>query len=265
MGPLVQVLILIDNEKKPAMGYIYAAMVKANEDIRKTSNEQAIEWWKTYGAQTPLLQVLAIKVLSLTCSLQDVSIPSKKRSRIEDKKLEDLVFVKYNQTLKERYDYRDVIDPIVLNDDDDYINEFEVGDLGEHGEPIEELVYVSDNLTWTNVANASGANELMVYTTRASKEKAVASASKAIAQEAISKEVVVEEDVEEVEPIYVEDDGKEETEEYIEVDGEYEEEEEEEDYVEDDGKEETEEYIEVDGEYEEEEEEEDYVEDDDDL
>nr|XP_027193546.1 uncharacterized protein LOC101501031 [Cicer arietinum] len=339
MGPLVQVLRLVDNEKKPAMGYIYAAMIKAKEDIRKAFNEQAskyidvfaiiderwkcqlhhplhaagyylnpkyfysrpeiennpilvgglhlcieilseshqmsdmttaqlseykianglfglggairqrttlapAEWWKTYGAQTPLLQLLAIKVLSLTCSSSGCErnwstfehIHSKKRSRLEHKRLEDLVFVKYNQALKERYDCRDVIDPIVLNDDNDYINEFEVGDLGDDGEPVEELVYAGDNLTWTDVANASGANEPVVYTRRAVKEKATASASRAIAQETISKEVVVEEYVEEVEPIYVEDDEdeEEENEEYIEVDGEDEEEEEEEDYVEDD-------------------------------
>ncbi|XP_004510496.1 uncharacterized protein [Cicer arietinum] len=335
MGPLVQVLRLVDNEKKPAMAYIYAAIIKAKEDIRKAFNEQAskyidvfaiiderwkcqlhhplhfvgyylnpkyfyskpeiendpilvgglhlcietlseshqmgdmttthlaeykianglfglggairqratlapAEWWKTYGAQTPLLQLLAIKVLSLTCSSSGCErnwstfehIHSK-RSRLEHKRLEDLVFVKYNQTLKERYDCRDVIEPIVLNDDGDYINEFEVRDLGEDDELVEELVYADDNLTWTDVANASEANEPMVYTRRATKEKAVASASKAIAQEAISKKVVVEEDVEEVEPIYVEDDEDEENEEYIEVDEEEEEEAEEEDYVED--------------------------------
>ncbi|XP_027193035.1 uncharacterized protein [Cicer arietinum] len=210
--------------------------------IRQRTTLAPAEWWKTYGAQTPLLQLLAIKVLSLTCSSSGCErnwstfehIHSKKRSRLEHKRLEDLVFVKYNQALKERYDCRDVIDPIVLNDDNDYINEFEVGDLGDDGEPVEELVYAGDNLTWTDVANASGANEPVVYTRRAAKEKATASASRAIAQETISKEVVVEEYVEEVEPIYVEDDEEEENEEYIEVDGEDEEEEEEEDYVEDD-------------------------------
>ncbi|XP_027187631.1 uncharacterized protein [Cicer arietinum] len=309
-------LKLVDNEKKSAMRYIYAAMIKTKEDIRKAFNEQASkyiyvfaiiderckcqlhhslhaasyylnpkyfyskpeiendtilmgglhlcietlseshqmsdmtttqlaeykivnglfglggairqratlapdEWWKTYEAQTPLLQLLAIKVLSLTCSSSGCErnwstfehIHSRKRSNLEHKRLEDLVFVKYNQALKECYDCRDVIDPIVLNDDNDYINEFELGDLGEDGEPIEELVYVGDNLTWTDVANASGANEPVVYTRRATKEKAAASASKTIAQEAISKEVVVEEDVE---PIYVEDDEDEENEKYIE-------------------------------------------------
>ncbi|XP_004488896.1 uncharacterized protein [Cicer arietinum] len=239
MGPLVQLSRLVDNEKNPAMGYIYATMIKAKEDIQKAFNEQArmyidvfaiidemwkcqlhhplhaagyylnpkyfyskskiendpilveglhlcIEtlseshqtsymnitelaeykianglfglgeairqrWWKTYRAQTPLLEVLAIKVLSLTCSSSRYErnwstfehIHSRQRSRLEHKRLEDLVFVKYNQALKECYDCCDVIDPIALNDDDDddYINDFEVGDLRENGEPIEELVY----------------------------------------------------------------------------------------------------------------------------
>nr|XP_012570420.1 uncharacterized protein LOC105851937 [Cicer arietinum] len=251
MGPLVQVLRLVDNEKKRAMGYTYATMIKAKEDIRKAFNDQArkyvdvfavideskpeiekdpilveAEWWKTHGAQTPLLQVLAIKVLSLTCSSSGCErnwstfehIHSNTRSRLEHKRLEGFVFVKYNQALKEHYDCCDVIDPIVLNKDDDYISEFKVGDSREYGEPVEELV------DW--------ANESVVYTRRTTKEKAALSASRATAQEAISNEVVVEEDVQEVERIYVEDDGdEEENEQYIEVDGE---EEEEEDYVEDD-------------------------------
>ncbi|XP_073222552.1 uncharacterized protein [Cicer arietinum] len=178
--------------------------------IRQRATLIPVEWWKTYGAQTPLLQLLDIKVLSLTCSSSRCErnwstfehIHSKKRSRLEHKRLKDLIIIKYNQALKEHYDCRDVIDPIVLNVDDDYINEFEVRDLGEDGEPVEELVYVGDNLTWTDDANTSGANEPVVYTRRATKEKAAPSASRAIAQEAISKEVVVEEDVEEVEPIY---------------------------------------------------------------
>ncbi|XP_004497729.1 uncharacterized protein [Cicer arietinum] len=44
MGPLVQVLRLVDNEKKPAMGYIYATMIMAKEDIRKAFNEQASKY-----------------------------------------------------------------------------------------------------------------------------------------------------------------------------------------------------------------------------
>ncbi|KAJ1376025.1 Ribonuclease H-like superfamily [Sesbania bispinosa] len=39
MRPLVRVLRLVDNEKNPAMGYIYEAMDKAKEAIQKSFNE----------------------------------------------------------------------------------------------------------------------------------------------------------------------------------------------------------------------------------
>ncbi|KRH13328.1 hypothetical protein GLYMA_15G231600v4 [Glycine max] len=45
-------------------------------------------------------------------------IHSKKRNRLQHKRLHDLVFVKYNQQLKQRYNARDEIDPISLNDID---------------------------------------------------------------------------------------------------------------------------------------------------
>ena len=38
MGPLVRVLRLVDNEKKPAMGYIYEAMDRAKETIQNAFN-----------------------------------------------------------------------------------------------------------------------------------------------------------------------------------------------------------------------------------
>ena len=38
MGPLVKVLRLVDDERKPSMGYIYEAMDKAKEIINKSFN-----------------------------------------------------------------------------------------------------------------------------------------------------------------------------------------------------------------------------------
>nr|KYP45982.1 hypothetical protein KK1_032479 [Cajanus cajan] len=75
MAPLVKVLRLVDGEKKLAMG--------------------------------PNLQQLAIKILSLTCSSSDCErnwsifqqIHTKRRNRLDLKKLHDLVYVKYNQAL----------------------------------------------------------------------------------------------------------------------------------------------------------------------
>nr|XP_009789718.1 PREDICTED: uncharacterized protein LOC104237297 [Nicotiana sylvestris] len=44
MGPLVKVLRLTDNEKKPAMGYIYEAMDRAKEAIVKAFNGNSAEY-----------------------------------------------------------------------------------------------------------------------------------------------------------------------------------------------------------------------------
>ena len=78
--------------------------------------------------------------------------------------MQDLVFVKYNQALKERFDSRDVIDPILLNNIDDS-NEWLVGELGGDGEGAEdELVFDADTLTWGAVADIIGADEPTKHT-----------------------------------------------------------------------------------------------------
>ena len=69
--------------------------------------------------------------------------------------MQDLVFIKYNQALKERFDNRDVIDPIVLNDIDES-NEWLVGEMGGD-EVAKELVFDDDTLTCGDVANVVGA------------------------------------------------------------------------------------------------------------
>ncbi|PNY14079.1 hypothetical protein L195_g010751, partial [Trifolium pratense] len=264
MGPLVKVLRLVDNEKKPAMGSIYQAMVEAKENIMNNFNNNeskykqvidiverrwsiqlhhplhavghylnpkyfysnpliendgklldglyacidklsasaevvdeirgelakyrmgedhfgrsaavrqrekiaAAEWWKRYGANTPNLQLLAIKILSLTCSSSRCErnwsafehIYSKKRNRLEHQKLQDLVFIKYNQNLKERYDSDDVIDPVVLDNEIDSSNEWLLGDEVE-AQP--DLVFDGDDLSWLDVDIASGAAKPTINT-----------------------------------------------------------------------------------------------------
>ncbi|KAH1233223.1 DNA gyrase subunit A, chloroplastic/mitochondrial [Glycine max] len=90
------------------------------------------EWWKLYGVKTPHLQTIVIKVLSLTCSSSGCErnwstfehIHSKKRSRLEHQKLQDLFML----TLLDHFECHDVIDPIALNDTDDS-NEWLLGEL----------------------------------------------------------------------------------------------------------------------------------------
>lgn len=67
-------------------------------------------WWENYGAGTPNLQKIAIRVLSQPCSASGCernwsvfeSIHTKKRNRLSQKRLNDLVFVRYNLRLRVR-------------------------------------------------------------------------------------------------------------------------------------------------------------------
>ncbi|XP_049405367.1 uncharacterized protein LOC125868834 [Solanum stenotomum] len=108
-----------------------------------------------------------MKVLSLTCSSSGCErnwsvfehIHSKKRNRLALSRLNDLVYIKYNRTFKRRYDARDLIDPIRLDNIDDS-NEWLVG-CPEDQE--DELVYEDDDLTWGSVATAIGADESIYH------------------------------------------------------------------------------------------------------
>ncbi|CAL8115611.1 unnamed protein product [Prunus armeniaca] len=94
-------------------------------------------WWKRFGRDTPELTKFAIRVLSLTCSASGCErnwstfeqIHTKKRNRFEHQKLNALVYVKYNTTLRERsIRRRSKIDPILVNEiesDDEWIAEVE--------------------------------------------------------------------------------------------------------------------------------------------
>lgn len=84
-----------------------------------------------------------------------MQIHTKKRNRLELKKLNDLVFVKYNRTLARRYKARNIIDPILL-DNIDEANEWLTGGPENHEE---EEVFEGEGLTFGHVAMASGVEE----------------------------------------------------------------------------------------------------------
>ncbi|XP_020972545.1 uncharacterized protein LOC107625154 [Arachis ipaensis] len=79
--------------------------------LRERSTVMPDQWWESYGTGAPNLQKLAIRVLSQTCSSSGCEqnwsifehIHTKKRSRLEHQKLNDLVFVHYNLRLQQRY------------------------------------------------------------------------------------------------------------------------------------------------------------------
>ncbi|XP_058775668.1 uncharacterized protein LOC131649941 [Vicia villosa] len=144
-----------------------------NEAVRQRANVALAEWWRRYGAKTPNLQLLAIKILSLTCSSSGCErnwsafehIHSKKRNRLEHQMLQDLVFIKYNQNLKERFDSDDLIDPVVLEDDFDTHNLWLLGGEDEaQPEPDNDMVFDGEDFSWLDVEIASGAAEPAINT-----------------------------------------------------------------------------------------------------
>ncbi|RWR74425.1 hypothetical protein CKAN_00275200 [Cinnamomum micranthum f. kanehirae] len=76
-------------------------------------------------------------------------IHSKKRNRLDQKRLNDLVFVKYNRALKRRYDMRDILDPISLKNIDES-NEWLLGRMDRELDEDDEF---------GDVATASGVGE----------------------------------------------------------------------------------------------------------
>ncbi|CAI9275935.1 unnamed protein product [Lactuca saligna] len=174
------------------------------------------EWWMQYGSSAPTLKKFAIKVLSLTCSSSRCErnwsvfeqLHSKKRNQLEWQKLNDLVYIKYNRALRRRYDMRDTIDPIILDDST-------VQDPNDSLEGEEDaFVFEGDNLTWGVVAEAMGVDEEPYASRRTSRRKeGVESSSRSRGQQLIDEDEeendvgpykeVVEEEVDD-EPVYEE-------------------------------------------------------------
>lgn len=85
-----------------------------------------------------------------------------------------MVYIKYNQQLAHRYNIRDEIDPILLNDIDE-CNEWLVGEVdddNDNEEGANDLVFDDDpSLNWATVYEASGIGEPVVYTRRQATNK----------------------------------------------------------------------------------------------
>ncbi|XP_031496396.1 uncharacterized protein LOC116261699 isoform X5 [Nymphaea colorata] len=94
-------------------------------------------WWNTFGDETKELKNFAMRILNLTCSASGCErnwstfsmVHTKKRNRLEQERLNALVFVMYNLKLKERDTRRKSMgDPLCLDNidsDDEWIVEKE--------------------------------------------------------------------------------------------------------------------------------------------
>uniref|UniRef100_A0A2N9IKD5 BED-type domain-containing protein n=1 Tax=Fagus sylvatica TaxID=28930 RepID=A0A2N9IKD5_FAGSY len=96
--------------------------------IRQREKLNPVSWWEQFGLGTPELRTFAIRVLSQCCSATGCErnwsifedVHSKRRNRLEHKRTNDLVFVRYNLKLRERNIRRtkNTFDPISLDNID---------------------------------------------------------------------------------------------------------------------------------------------------
>ncbi|KAK2408715.1 hypothetical protein QL285_044205 [Trifolium repens] len=146
------------------MGSTYQAMVEAKENIMNNFNnnernkllDDLYLYIDKLATSTEVVDNIHGKLTNNSCCSVGCErnwsvfehIHSKKRIRLEHQKLQDMVFIKYNQSLKERFNSNDVIDHVghgwLLGD--------EVG-----AQP--NLVFHCD-LYWVDVNIASGIVEL---------------------------------------------------------------------------------------------------------
>lgn len=87
---------------------------------------------------------------------------------MEQKKLNDLVYIKYNRALRRRYDARDTIDPIIL--DDTNVQDPHEWLMGVLEDEEDDLVHEGEDLSWNTVADAMGVDEPLHATRTSSRQ-----------------------------------------------------------------------------------------------
>ncbi|XP_039066167.1 uncharacterized protein LOC120211755 [Hibiscus syriacus] len=157
-----------------------STQVKIREQLDLYQNAQALFGnsmavkQRKERAPAPELQKFAIRVLSLTYSATGCEknwsvfqhLHSKRRNRLAQSRLNNMVYVKFNRALRRRYQRKDTIDPILLKEIDES-NEWLMGHMDdEDGE--DDFVFDGDDLTWSTVVKASEASQATYSTRRTS-------------------------------------------------------------------------------------------------
>ncbi|KAK1427815.1 hypothetical protein QVD17_16510 [Tagetes erecta] len=122
---------LIDyNEKKGLFGF--------RGSLATYQTRPPVTWWEQYGDDTPELKAFAVKVLGLTCSASACErnwstfnqVHTKRRNRLNTKRMNDLVFIMYNKKLKQKFlkkaDLKEEDDPLLVENvmsDDEWIGD----------------------------------------------------------------------------------------------------------------------------------------------
>ncbi|WZZ77530.1 hypothetical protein YC2023_098102 [Brassica napus] len=120
---LKAMLNLMEKQKGSDRTKIFEGMTMYREREKSFSHSSALscskttrpdEWWKFFGYDVPVLQKLAIQILSQTASSSGCErnwsfferIHTKRRNRLEHQRLNDLVYVHYNLRLQDRFSKR---------------------------------------------------------------------------------------------------------------------------------------------------------------
>ncbi|VFQ93966.1 unnamed protein product [Cuscuta campestris] len=127
--------------------------------INQQKTKSPIDWWDAFGGFTIELQTLAKRIIGLCCTSSGCKrnwstfehIHSKKRNRLEHKRLNDLVFIKYNRRIATRFQKRQEqgtdFNPLIYEDfqwDNKWVSN--------------EVVHPGQDLLWTTVDEAMGAS-----------------------------------------------------------------------------------------------------------
>ncbi|KAF7824624.1 zf-BED domain-containing protein/DUF659 domain-containing protein/Dimer_Tnp_hAT domain-containing protein [Senna tora] len=111
------------------------------------------QWWDSYGDLGPELKKFAVRLLSLTSTSFGCErnwsvfemVHAKRRNFLHQKKMNDLVFVMYNQKLKDRKAW-DLVDLDNISSDDEWITEDDVAREEEEGEDVAFKVQNSEEI-----------------------------------------------------------------------------------------------------------------------
>ncbi|XP_020266421.1 uncharacterized protein LOC109841909 [Asparagus officinalis] len=130
---------------------------------REKSDLNPANWWYLHGGDCPFMQNMAMKLLNLTSSSSGCErnwstfegIHTKKRNRLESKRLEELVYVKFNSKLNQKK-RRGENKNLLLSTDR---SKARAWILEGAGSDDEEEVHPGSGLTWRMVEGISGAAE----------------------------------------------------------------------------------------------------------
>ncbi|CAD6244450.1 unnamed protein product [Miscanthus lutarioriparius] len=209
--PLVKDLRLVDGDVRPSMGFLYGELLKAkrqikeafgnveaqfkdhmaaNIELKKFHNREGpfskklarnfenfdynpASWWRLYGYETPALQKMATRILSLTSSSSGCErnwsgfegIHTKKRNKLTTTCLNKLVYIQFNSKLlskREKIKSNKITDVLLSSDTTEA-----QGFLQEGGDDCaladfrdgEEDEMEGTGIPWSVIGEAVGADE----------------------------------------------------------------------------------------------------------